>query len=598
MVIWSVWSTASMFDIRLLAEAEAARQHEVIGLLLRDFEENASDVLWETDGAGRLHSVSPRLVELLGWPEEALVSTPLIDLLERFAPDQSDGDERLERLRASLGDVTPFRDAVVCGGRAGQARWWSFSAKPRFEVDGRHAGWRGVVSDITDSFLADQRLKWLAHNDSLTGLGNRHQFRSRLESLLALVPQSGGSLAVLYVDLDHFKSINDNLGHAVGDAVLKLVGERMMATARRSDMVARLGGDEFAVLLSSISRRDEVEHFSRRILAAVTEPCQIAGLTHRVRCSIGIAIAPEDGYDVDTLLNHADLALYAAKSAGRNAIRLFTGDMAADTRRRIAIEEGLRDAAARGEFRLVFQPKSSLRGRRVLGFEALLRWSHPELGDVSPSEFIPIAEESGQMGPIGRWVLESACREAMRWPAQLTVSVNVSPVEAVSQGFVGQVMQALLESQLPAERLELEITESTLLRETESAAQSMRSLSAAGCRIALDDFGTGYSALSYLRQFPFHTLKIDRSLIAGLDSRADAQAIIRMIVGLARTLELQTVAEGVDDPSQLETLARYGCDSAQGYLIGKPMPTESIPEFLQGRALVWAPRRHRQGAHG
>ena len=301
---------------------------------------------------------------------------------------------------------------------------------------------------------------------------------------------------------------------------------------------------------------------------------------------MGIALAPVHGEDVDALLSHADLALYAAKSGGRNEVRMFMPDMALNTRRRLAIEEGLREAIARGQFHLVFQPKISLRTGQVLGFEALLRWRHPALDDVPPSEFVPIAEESGQIGPVGQWVLETACREAARWPDGLALAVNVSPVQAVSTDLLTQVRRALDLAGLAPERLELEITESSLLNESEPSAKVMQRLRTIGCRIALDDFGTGYSALSYLRQFPFNALKIDRSLMAGLPVHSDAQAIIRMIVSLARTLDLETVAEGVEDASQLEALTRYGCDSAQGYLISRPMPGTDLPAWVAEHVAV------------
>ncbi|MGE3508434.1 MAG: putative bifunctional diguanylate cyclase/phosphodiesterase [Vicinamibacterales bacterium] len=592
-VIWAVWMTANVFTARLMAEADAARQHEVIGLLLRDFEESASDVLWEADREGRLVAASSRLAQMFGLPEAVLLSAPLPTLLQRATPDLEDGATRVTVLRERFADATPFRDQTVSGVRAGETRWWSLSAKPHFDRAGLHLGWRGVVSDITDTYTADERLKWLAHNDSLTGLGNRHQFRTRLGALLAAPQEPGRSVAVIYADLDHFKAINDTLGHAVGDAVLRVIGRRMLNTARRTDVVARLGGDEFAVLVPGVTKIEEVEHLCRRMLTSVTEPCEVNGLRHRVRCSMGVAIGPRDGEDVDALLSHADLALYAAKSAGRNEVRFFTPDMALNTRRRVAIEEGLRDAVTRGQFHLVFQPMVSLQDEgRVLGFEALLRWHHPLLGDVAPSEFIAIAEESGQMVPIGRFVLETACLEAASWSAALTVAVNVSPVQASSPELLADVRQALSVSGLDASRLELEITESALLSQTESTARVMHHLCNLGCRIALDDFGTGYSALSYLRQFPFHALKIDRSLIAGLAHRSDAQAIVRMIVGLAQTLELETVAEGVDDASQVEVLRRHGCNAGQGYVLGEPMPSASVPSFLR-RATI--PARHEKG---
>lgn len=585
-VIGSVWSTAATFTARLVAEAEAASQHEVIGLLLRDFEEHSSDVLFDTDTDGRLTTASSRLSDVLGLPQATLVSAPLVHLLADVAPPNAEAAAQVQALDRHLRGAAPFRDAVVPGLRDGQVRYWSLSAKPRHEPSGRQAGWRGVVSDITDAYLANQRLTWLAHNDSLTGLGNRHQFRTQLARLLAHAPASDPSLAVIYVDLDHFKSINESLGHAAGDAVLRLLGERMLAIVRRSDMVARLGGDEFAVLLSSISRADEVEQFSRRLLAVINEPCDIGGHPHRVRCSLGVALAPRDGRDVDTLLNHADLALYAAKSGGRHNVRFYTVDMEAGTRRRVAIENGLRDAVSQGEFHLAYQPTVSVRNQSVLGFETLLRWRHPELADVSPAEFVAIAEASGQMAAIGPWVLETACLDAIGWPSQVRLAVNVSPTQAASAAFAEQVLEIARRTGLAPERLELEITESALLADTEATVQAMRALRSAGCHISLDDFGTGHSALSYLRQFPFDALKIDRSLISGLEVRADAQAIVRMIVGMAQALMLNTVAEGVDELSQLDALSRFGCDAAQGHAISPPIPAADVPAFIAAHTPV------------
>lgn len=580
MVIGGMWSMARTFGAQLLAEAEAARQSEVIGLLLRDFEESASDVLWEADAEGRLCLVSPRLAEMFGLAKGTLESAPLIEALTWVAPTDADADDGRGTLGTRLRGVVPFRDVIVCGARGGDTRWWSLSAKPRHLTDGQQAGWRGVVSDVTEAYRANQQLTWLAHNDSVTGLGNRHQFRSRLAHVLASPPRVGESVAVVYVDLDHFKAINDSLGHSAGDAVLKMLGERMLALVHHGDTVARLGGDEFAMVLSSITSVDEVEGFSRRLLAAVTEPCEVGGRNHRVRCSVGVSLAPHHGRDVDTLLNHADLALYAAKAAGRNSVRIFSPAMAADTRRRIAIEEGLREAVAHGELYLLFQSMIAVSDRRVQGFEALLRWRHPVLGEVSPIEFIPIAEESGQMGHIGGWVLESACRYATTWPAHITVAVNVSPAQASSSDFASQVLATLGRSGVAPGRLVLEITESALLTHDESTVHAMRELRAAGCQMNLDDFGTGYSALSYLLRFPFNALKIDRSLVSGLEERADALAIVRMILGLAQALELQTIAEGVEALPQMEMLARLGCDSAQGYWISRPMPPEAIQGYL------------------
>jgi diguanylate cyclase (GGDEF)-like protein/PAS domain S-box-containing protein len=579
-VIASVWATARLFGARLMAEAEAERQNEVIGLLLRDFEENASDVLWEVDAEGRLCHVSPRLAALFGMPVEQLTAAPVMGVLERLTPDDEDARADLDTVRRHMQGRTPFRDLSMALQRGSRTRWWTLSAKPLFDAQGQCTGWRGVGTDTTEAQHAQRRLTWLAHFDPLTGLANRHQFRSQLAELLE--PAMGGpnSCAVLCLDLDHFKTINDTLGHAIGDALLQEVARRLLACTRRSDMVARLGGDEFAVILRDLSGAEEAEQLTRRLLEGLQAPCEVQGARIAVQASIGVAMSPRDGTDIDPLLNHADLALYAAKSAGRGEFRFFSPQMATLTRRRILVEQALRGALERGELTLAFQPQLDMTLWRVTGFEALLRWRHPELGEVQPAEFVLVAEEAGLIAPIGEWVIEQACREAVRWPADLTVSVNVSPAQAISHDMLRIVQTALQRTGLAPQRLELEITESVFLHETQGTMQVLRALREIGVRIALDDFGTGYSSLAYLRRFPFDTLKIDRSFVRELMTRRDARAIVKMIIGLAQTLRMRTVAEGVEEPAQASVLASYGCLELQGHLVARAMPVGAVAAFL------------------
>jgi diguanylate cyclase (GGDEF)-like protein/PAS domain S-box-containing protein len=579
-VVASVWATARLFGARLMAEAEAERQNEVIGLLLRDFEEHASDVLWEIDADGRLLHVSPRLAALFGLPAAQLGSRPVVERLQEMKPDDPAVAGQLSALRQHLARGTPFRDLKLAATRGGRTRWWSLSAKPLVDDDGACIGWRGVASDITEAQQANRQLTWLAHYDALTGLANRHQLRSRLAELLQPPGRAAQAFAVLCLDLDHFKTINDTLGHAVGDGLLQEVAQRLSAATRRSDTVARLGGDEFAVVLHGVGSVDEVQLLTQRLLDGLMAPCQVLGASVAVRTSIGIAMAPQDGNDIDQLLNNADLALYAAKSAGRGEFRFFAPQMAALTRRRLVIEQALRDALARGELSLAFQPQVDLASSRVTGFEALLRWQHAELGDVAPAEFIPVAEEAGLIGAIGRWVLNEACRQAAGWPAPLTVAVNVSPVQAMSQDLCRLAQEALKASELAAGRLELEITESVFLNETQATMRVLHALRQAGLRVALDDFGTGYSSLAYLRRFPFDTLKIDRSFVRELMQRRDARAIVKMIVGLAQTLNMKTLAEGVEEPAQAAALREHGCSAIQGFLVARPMSAAEVPAFL------------------
>ena len=579
-VVASVWSTARLFGARLMAEAEAERQNEVIGLLLRDFEENSSDVLWEIDAASRLCHVSQRLVALLGLPAAQLSSVSVVDVLQRLLPEGDAAAGQLAAIRHHLDAGSAFRDLPLATQRGRQTRWWSLSAKPLRDAGGRCTGWRGVASDITDAQRANEQLTWLAHFDPLTGLANRHQLRSQLASLLAPAFGAPRPLAVLCLDLDHFKTINDTMGHAVGDALLQAVAERLRARTRRSDTVARLGGDEFAVILHDVASATEAQLLTQRLLDGLQAPCEVQGAHIAVRTSVGVALAPKDGSDVDTLLNNADLALYAAKSAGRGELRFFAPQMGALTRRRMLIDQELRGALERREMSLEFQPQVALRTREVIGFEALLRWQHPELGVVSPAEFVPVAEESGLIGALGRWVLGEACRQAARWPAPLTVSVNVSPVQAMSLDLCQHAVAALQASGLPAQRLELEITESIFLQESQTTMRVLAALRDAGLRVALDDFGTGYSSLAYLRRFPFDTLKIDRSFVRELPQRRDARAIVKMIIGLAQTLQMQVVAEGVEHPAQASLLQTYGCGAIQGYLMARPMPADAVPAYL------------------
>lgn len=580
-VIGGIWATARVFGARLMAEAEAERQNEVIGLLLRDFEENASDVLWEVDANGRFRHVSQRLARLFHMPAAELAGLRVFDLLRGAVPHDELGAGHLAALRRHIDARTPFRDLAFVVQVKGQPRWWSITAKPLVDTHGRYDGWRGVAADVTETQHANRRLTWLAHFDPLTGLANRHQFRSELEGLVARGADPARPFAVLFLDLDNFKSVNDTLGHPVGDALLQEVAKRLLSCTRRGDTVARLGGDEFAIVLHHAASRAEVEQLARRVIGSLQAPCTVQGVRITVGTSIGAAVAPHDGHDIDSLLNHADLALYAAKSAGRGGFRFFEASMAAQTRRRLGVEQALRDALAQGGLTLQFQPQIDLARWRITGFEALLRWVDPELGEVPPAEFVPVAEEAGLIGAIGEWVLNEACRQAAHWPAELKLAVNVSPVQALSPDLVRTALAALQRHGIAPQRLELEITESVFLRETPATMQTLHALREAGMRIVLDDFGTGFSSLAYVRRFPFDALKIDRSFVRELLLRRDARAIVRMVVHLAHTLRMRTVAEGVEQPAHAAVLARYGCDAMQGFLAARPMAPEAIAAFLR-----------------
>jgi len=577
-VLTVVWSTARLFGARLMAEAAAARHNEVIGLLLRDFEEHASDVLWEVDEAGYFCHASPRLLSLFGVSAEQLAAAPAMDLVAAII--EPDNRHQLDTLRARLDGSAPFSHLPLALTRHGHTRWWSLTAKPLFDASGRRTGWRGVATDVTDAQLANRQLTWLAHFDTLTGLANRYQFRSDLADLLRPARGPARPFAVLCLDLDHSKTINDTLGHAIGDGVLQEVARRLLGRTRRSDTVARLGGDEFAVILRDVESQSEASLLTQRLLEGLESPCDVQGTRILVRSSVGVALAPRDGSDIDALLNHADLALYAATSAGRGEHRFFVAQMGTQTRRRLSIEHALRGASSRRELSLAFQPIVNLTDWRILGFEALLRWHHADLGQVPPSEFITVAEEAGLIDEIGEWVLTEACQQARQWRDDLTISVNVSPVQAMSEHLAATTFSALSAAGLPAQRLELEITESVFPRDVPTTFEVLQRPHAAGVRVALDDFGTGYSSLAYLRRFPFDTLKIDHTFVNELMERHDAQAIARMIVELAGVLHMRIVAEGVESSQQARALRQYGCDALQETAVAPPMRADEVAPFL------------------
>ncbi|NDY92745.1 putative bifunctional diguanylate cyclase/phosphodiesterase [Ideonella livida] len=578
LVLYTVWAYAAGLRARLLAEATAERQNEVISLLLQDFEEHASDVLLEVDALGRFLHVSPRLAQVLGVPARRLTQRPAWPLLRRWMARDEGGRTAWSALRARLAEGRAFRDHPLPLQTPAGPRWWSLSARPLVDEHGLPAGWRGVATDITERHLAHSRLSWLAHNDSLTGLVNRHQFRERLQALLGAVPVP--PLAVICFDLDGFKQVNDQQGHAAGDRLLTDFGQRLLALSRRSDTVARLGGDEFVMLVLDIQRPETLKPLLDRILLALEVPVELApGCQEPLRCSMGVALAPADGQDVDTLLSHADLALYAAKRAGGQRYSFFSAQMTDGSRRRAQLVQALRGAASRGELHLAYQAQIESEDLRVSGFEALLRWHHPELGDISPVEFIPLAEGAGLMGELGAWVLQAACRDAAQWPAGLSVSVNVSALQLAEPDFLAQVQAAA--ALLPPGQLELEVTESALIDDADTAVAVLQQLRAQGHRTALDDFGTGYSALGYLRRFRFDTLKIDRSFVRDLSRDAGAQVLVDTILAMAQALGMRTVAEGVETEAEARRLIHRGCTSLQGFLISRPVPAQALPDFLQ-----------------
>ena len=438
-----------------------------------------------------------------------------------------------------------------------------------------------AVRDLKARKDAEQHIYFLAHHDALTSLPNRNHFNSRIDQEIAAL-SAGKSLAVLCLDLDRFKEVNDLFGHAAGDKVLQKVASRVSAVLGERQMMARLGGDEFAILMPHGASPASASRLAETILEALRAS---GGASETdIATSIGIALYPDDATDRESLLSHADTALYRAKTEGRNTYRFFEAKMGAEVRERRMLEHDLRHATIRDELRLVYQPQKGLSSNTVIGFEALLRWKHPSRGEISPADFIPIAEESGAILQIGSWVLKRACREAATWTQPLTIAVNVSNVQLYDPNFVRELHQILLETGLPARRLELEITETALVRDFTRALAMLRQIKAIGVRIAMDDFGTGYSSLSNLRAFPFDKIKIDGSFIKSVNSNSQAATIVRAVLGLGRGLGLPVLAEGVETDAELRFLQHESCDEVQGYLLGRPGAIASFRDLTHGEA--------------
>ncbi len=441
-------------------------------------------------------------------------------------------------------------------------------------------GWVASHEDITDRKQAEASIVFMARHDALTRLPNRIQFRERLEHAMSM-GERGAGCAVFCLDLDHFKQVNDRLGHPVGDGLLQAVANRIQACVHESDTVARLGGDEFAIIQLAVGQPGQAELLASRIIAAFRNPFEVDGHQIVASVSIGAAIAPGDGISAEKMLKNADIALYLAKSEGRGTACFFEPEMDARIQVRRTLEVDLRKAIARDEFEIYYQPQVNLVEGKVTGFEALLRWHHPIRGLVSPQDFIPIAEETGMIVAIGDWVLRRACFEAENWPPDISIAVNLSPIQFKKGTVVASVRAALDASGLRPDRLELEITESVLLHDTVDTLTALHQLRAMGIAVSLDDFGTGYSSLSYLRSFPFDKIKIDKSFVDDLVKNKESMSIIRAVTGLGRSLGMRTIAEGVETLEQLEELRREGCTDVQGYLFSRPRPANEVPALIK-----------------
>jgi diguanylate cyclase (GGDEF)-like protein/PAS domain S-box-containing protein len=541
----------------------------------RDIAEASSDWLWETDSELRVAFVSERFATIAGISPKAILGRPLTELLH-----PAEDRERWQRHLADLAARQPFR-GLLCrldqgGSRAHTLR---VAGKPILDAGGRFCGYRGAATDITAELQAQNQAQYVARHDAFTGLPNRLLLQERLQQALADCRRRHGAAAILCLDLDHFKEVNDRLGHAAGDLLIKICAARLSACVREIDTVARFGGDEFAVLQVGVEDLSHVQNLADRLLAELAKPFELDGQVALVTTSIGVALIPADGDAPEALLQNADVALYRAKSEGGNRCRFFEAGMDARLRERKALEAELRRALQGGELELYYQPLINLRDGRPTGVEALVRWHHPALGLVEPPAFMPLAEQTGLIVPIGEWVLETACAHAADWQG-VRMSVNLSAMQFRHADLVGVVRSALARSGLAAARLELEVTESVLLEEPQESLITLLQLKDLGVRIAIDDFGTGRSSLGHLRTFPFDKIKIDRSFVNDLDQDRDAEAIIKAVVALGSGLGIETCAEGVERVGQLAQLASDGCDEVQGYLFCRPMPVAEAQAFI------------------
>lgn len=569
------------------ASAQVEEKSEVVSLLLREYEEEGSDWLWQTDASRRLIGVSPRLAESLGCQPAELENMLLVQILAGTAWESGLFHPGLHALADHLKRRESFSNLVVPVDVKGATRWWELSASPRHDEAGAFLGFRGVGSDVTVQRESADRIAQLARFDPLTGLPNRAHLRDVLDQAMANARKHRPmSCAFMMIDLDRFKAVNDTLGHQIGDKLLTQVARRLRQICSSAEFCGRIGGDEFAVVIPQLYDEQSIARLAGAIIGGLSVPYQVDAHTLHVGASVGSAISPHDGAESEALIRSADLALYRAKGEGGGIHCAYEPQLYAQAEERRKLELALREALERDQLHVLYQPVVEAGEGSVLGFEALLRWTHPEMGAISPAKFIPVAEDARLIAPIGEWVLRTACMEAVRWPDPVRVAVNVSAEQLIHPSFVATVMSALAHSGLDADRLELEVTESVFMNADTGALKILEQLLALGIQLSLDDFGTGYSSLGYLSRTRFNTIKIDRSFVVGAsNNKAESLAIIRAVVTLADSLGMATTAEGVETEAELAMVRRLGCHKIQGYYFGRPMPARDAAALFPAAPL-------------
>ncbi|MBV7259484.1 EAL domain-containing protein [Erythrobacter sp. WH158] len=570
------------FLLARLAESNLAEKEEVVSLLLREFEENEADWLWEVDTNRRLRSVSPRFAFALGLPQAAVEGQSLMQMITQPDCGPSDYAPSLRELAESLKARENFSNLIVNVYLNGRERWWELSGTPMRDERGRFIGFRGVGSDVTEKRESSEKIAYLARYDTLTSLPNRLQVHEALGDALRYAEKWRTRCALLMVDLDRFKAVNDSLGHMTGDKLLAQVSARLKAILGEGQMCGRLGGDEFAIVVRDASDGDKIDLISQKVIAALSEPYEVDQHTLYVGASVGSAFGPRDGDSVENLMRNADLGLYRAKDKGGGEHCRFEPALHATAEERRRLEASLRTAIHGEEFVLHYQPVVDARKETIVSFEALVRWNSPEHGFVSPGKFIPLAEDTRLIVPIGKWVLEQACLEARKWPEHVKVNVNVSPEQLLEPDFHQDVIKAMAASGLRPERLEVEVTESIFVRDAATARNSLEKIMALGCSVALDDFGTGYSSLGYLRTLRFSTIKVDRTFVQGAAQNSnESLAIINAVVAMAKSLNMTTTAEGVETAEEAELIREMGCDKIQGFYFGRPMISDEARRLFK-----------------
>ena len=545
-------------------------------MLLDNALETMSQGLCMFDAGGRIMLCNDRYAEMMGLSTPSLKGLSLLDLLIKYrnsvGEDASDAEQIFGRVLADAHEGRPSTKVL----KTSAGRTLRVNDQPIQEG----GGWVSTFDDITEWREAQDRIAFMAHHDALTGLANRTQLIEKLNEALASAGSKHDGVAVHFIDLDRFKRVNDTLGHDGGDSLLKTVAERLRGIIRAGDVVARLGGDEFVIVQIGVENKDQAESLAQRLIDITTAPIELKEQTIIATVSVGIALAPADGLNPERLLKSADLALYRAKAEGRNCIRFFRPEMDAEMQARCKLEQIIRDAVMHDRFELHYQPLFEMSDRRLIGFEALIRLPTGDGMVIPPLEFIPVAEDLGLIGKIGAWVLREACRTAATWPDTLSVAVNLSPAQ-FSAGFSGEVAAALNETGLTANRLELEITETLLLGNSQVIMAELHALKAMGVAIVMDDFGTGYSSLSYLWQFPFDKIKIDRSFMQGFDGHSrNAGTVVKTLIALGRELNMRVTVEGVETAAQAAFLDKIGGDQAQGYFFGRPVPSSEVSAHI------------------